>query len=321
MTDLLDAKAELAALDEKLRSTGLSPDEQARCDELRRRCAEDPAAPSPSGFEGWGAAPAGGEPAPDAPFHSESPPEESTGVLWERGPVEAPPPLPPPDPAFDAVVVEVPEEDAVLEVSPEDVEVDLPVEVAEVSAVSWVDEEAPAGEVVSLDALLVTPPPVHAESLAPPLPPPGPTPPPIPHRASAEAPLPGGDPFAPSPSFVSGEHRVVLHTVAGQVLRGSIANADLQDAELPLIQPNGAVARVPAGHVKAIFFMLPAGVQPPQAVGTRVKVTFGDGRQVSGLAPDYSAESVGFFVLPVDTRTHTARVWVYRTAIRQISVG
>ena len=129
------------------------------------------------------------------------------------------------------------------------------------------------------------------------------------------------DPFAPSPSFVSGDHRIVLHTVEGQVLRGSLANADLADLELPLIQPNGAVARIPAEQVKAIFFMLPAGEHPPAAAGTRVRVTFGDGRQISGLSPDYSPDSVGFFVLPLDGRTNTARVWVYRAAVRQIAIG
>jgi hypothetical protein len=120
---------------------------------------------------------------------------------------------------------------------------------------------------------------------------------------------------------VSGEHRVVLHTVEGQVMRGMLANADLADAELPLLQPNGAVARVPATHLKAVFFMLPSGERPPAAAGTRVRVTFGDGRQVAGLSPEYAPESAGFFVLPVDTRTNTARVWVYRTAVQHITIG
>jgi hypothetical protein len=244
---------------------------------------------------------------------------EAPAILWEQGPVEPPPPLPPIDPDFAAVVVEVPEDEAIPEISSEDVhEV---VEPAVVATVSWVDEDASGREAVSLDLLLVTPPPPRAESLAPPLPPPSPaSPPPIPHPHAGDTP-PVPDPFAPSPSFVAGEHRIVLHTVDGQVLRGSIANADLEDPDLPLIQPNGAVTRVPAGNVKAVFFMLPSGEQPPQASGTRVQITFGDGRQVSGLAPDYSPGSAGFFVLPLDTRTHTARVWVSRSAIRQISVG
>ena len=244
--------------------------------------------------------------------------DEVIAVLWEQGPVQ--PPLPPLDPDFAGVVVEIPEDEPIPEIPSEDVEEVL--EPAAVAMVSWADDDAADREAVSLDVLLVTPPPPHAESLAPPLPPPYPTPPPMPRPgATRAASQPEHDPFAASPSFVTGEHRIVLHTVEGQVLRGSIANADLEDSELPLIQPNGAVARVPAGNVKAIFFMLPSGEQPPQASGTRVQITFSDGRQISGLAPDYSPGAAGFFVLPLDARTNTARVWVYRAAIRQMSVG
>ena len=330
MIDIQDTSSEFRELDEKLRATGLTPDEQSRWEQLR--------------------AGAGGEPVA----------EEPTGVLWEDGPVEqpvdplpelvtgspaelasweapvpapvpavdpVPQPLPPPDPAFAAVAVEETEPvtlETIPEIGDEDVEeivegTDAPVAIA---TVSWTDEEGPIGEVVSLDALLATPPPANAESLAPPLPPP------LPSGAAASPPVApdppfqaGPDPFAPSPSFVSGDHRVVLHTVEGQVLRGSLANADLGDLELPLLQPNGAVARIPAAQVKAIFFMLPAGERPPAAAGTRLRVVFGDGRQVSGLSPDYSVDSTGFFVLPLDSRTNTARVWVYRAAVRQITVG
>ena len=314
MTDIQDATREFRELDEKLRAAGLTPEEQARWGELRTV--------------------AEGEP----------PAEEPTGVLWDEGPVVQPPeplpdpvsgsptelaganppPLPPPDPSFAAVVVEEEPEEVIPEVGDEDVE--EIVEAAEaperVVAVSWVDEAGPGDEVVSLDALLATPPPAHAASLAPPLPPPFP----LTHAPytlpAAEPPVPPApDPFAPSPSFVSGDHRVVLHTVEGQVLRGSLANADLRDLELPLLQPNGAIARIPAEHVKAIFFMLPSGERPAAAAGTRLRVVFGDGRQVSGLSPDYSPESPGFFVLPLDSRTNTARVWVYRAAVRQIAIG
>lgn len=342
MTDIPDTTREIHDLEERLRTGGLTPAEEARLEELRS------ATPAAS---------AGHDPAS----------EEPTGVLWERGPVEqpadplpepladlvsgspaelagweappppaplphapvveeafpapaAPPPLPPADPAFAAVVVEGVDE-AVPEIAPEDVE-----EVVEAAdpapvalAVSVVEEDLGDGEAVSLDALGVTPPPPNAASLAPPLPPPV-APPPMPHPT----PAPGRverDPFAASPSFVSGEHRIVLHTVDGQVMRGAIANADLDDPELPLIQPNGAVARVPASHVKAVFFMLGTGERPLAASGTRVRVTFGDGRQVSGLSPDYSEATAGFFVLPVDGRTNTARVWVYRAAARQVTVG
>jgi len=322
MIDIQEASREFSELDERRRSGGLTPEEQARWEELRAATAADVT-------------------------------EEPARVQWDDGPVEAPvevpaelstwevavaparepgsPSVPPPDPAYAAVPVEDAEE-FIPEVAAEDVEEVLPDADAPVAlaAVSWIDEDGPSGEIVSLDALLATPPPASAESLAPPLPPPLPAPargvveapPVLPSPPPAwSVPASAPDPFAPSPSFVAGDHRIVLHTVEGQVLRGSLANADLADPELPLIQPNGAVARIPAGQVKAIFFMLQAGERPAAAAGTRVRVTFGDGRQVSGLSPDYSPDSSGFFVLPLDSRTHTARVWVYRATVRQIAIG
>ncbi|HET8723573.1 MAG TPA: hypothetical protein VFM53_05155 [Anaeromyxobacteraceae bacterium] len=318
MTDVQDPAREFRELDEKLRASGLTPEEQARWEALR---------------------PAG--------------PDETTGVIWEQGPVEQPaeplpdllaavpdgpfapepeplppdaapepvrpPPLPPADPAFAAVLADVPE------ISADDV---TELHDAPAAAVAVVEEDAGEdGEVVSLDVLMAatppagaTPPPLGAASLAPPLPPPASPqafPPPVP------APLEPAvrDPFAASPSFVSGEHRIVLHTVEGQVLRGSLANADLDDDEIPLIQPNGAVARIPAIQVKAVFFMLAPGARVGPGSGARVRVTFADGRQLAGLSPGYDPGSRGFFVLPLDDRTHTARVWVYRAATRQVLAG
>jgi hypothetical protein len=122
-------------------------------------------------------------------------------------------------------------------------------------------------------------------------------------------------------TFVSGEHRVVLHTVEGQVVRGNIVDADLVDAEVALHVPGGDVQRLPASRLKAVFFMLAPGESPPSALGTKVRVTFGDGRQVAGMSPDYAPGAVGFFVVPVESRTNTGRIWVYRDAVRQISVG
>ena len=60
---------------------------------------------------------------------------------------------------------------------------------------------------------------------------------------------------------------------------------------------------------------------PPVAEGKRVRVAFRDGRQVAGFSPDYREGGSGFFMIPADTRTNTGRIWVYRDAVRQISLG
>ena len=137
-----------------------------------------------------------------------------------------------------------------------------------------------------------------------------------------DLPLPTGpEEEASRSSLVQGEHRVVVHTVEGQVLRGVLRDADLVAAAVPLLEASGETTGVAAERVKAIFFMLDPGQAPPSCLGTKVRVTFGDGRQIAGMSPDYSPSAPGFFVVPVDTRTNTARIWVYRAAARQISVG
>jgi hypothetical protein len=127
-------------------------------------------------------------------------------------------------------------------------------------------------------------------------------------------------PGAPAPaSYVAGEHRVVVHTVEGQVIRGTISDVDLDSAEVPLLE-SGGVQLVPSSRIKAIFFMLLPGGKPPPPEGHRVRVTFRDGRQVAGFCADYDESRSGFFMVPADTRTNTGRIWVYRSATRQVSV-
>jgi hypothetical protein len=148
------------------------------------------------------------------------------------------------------------------------------------------------------------------------VPPPGKVARPAPEPVPTAAPAPDA-----APAFVSGEHRVVLHTVEGQVLRGSLADVDLVGAEVPLLQPGGELLHIPASRTKAVFFMLGPGESAPAARGTKVRVTFSDGRQVAGMSPDYAPGAPGFFLVPLDSRTNTGRIWIYRDATRQVSVG
>lgn len=135
-------------------------------------------------------------------------------------------------------------------------------------------------------------------------------------EVASEAPAGGGA------ALVSGVQRVVVHLLDGQVLRGSLTDADLEAPELELdTGAPGAVEQVQSAGVKAIFFMLAPGEQPPVAQGKRVRVIFRDGRQVAGFAPDYREELAGFFVIPADARTNTGRIWVYRAAVRQVAVS
>jgi hypothetical protein len=135
--------------------------------------------------------------------------------------------------------------------------------------------------------------------------------------APAPAPAPPPEPGAQ----LEGVHRVVVHTLDGQVKRGVLDAPDLAAAVLGLApQPGASPEVIGTDKVKAIFFMLSPGEKAPAPEGQRVRVTFRDGRQVAGFSPDYREGSIGFFMVPADTRTNTGRIWVYRSAVRQVSV-
>jgi hypothetical protein len=115
---------------------------------------------------------------------------------------------------------------------------------------------------------------------------------------------------------------VVIHTMEGQVKRGILEDAELDAVVLGLApQPGADPEVIQADRVKAIFFMLEPGEPPAAAEGKRVRVTFRDGRQIAGFSPDYSDEGAGFFMVPADTKTNTARIWVYRSAVKAVAVN
>jgi len=123
-------------------------------------------------------------------------------------------------------------------------------------------------------------------------------------------------------SYVDGEHRVIIHTVEGQVKRGTIRDLDLTSEVIPLEQQAGSAPEaIPVTRVKAIFFMLPTGARQPAMEGEKIRITFNDGRQVAGFSQDYKSDDSGFFVIPADNRTNTARIYIYRTSVQAVAVG
>ncbi len=187
------------------------------------------------------------------------------------------------------------------------------------------------------------PPPAAPAWAPPPPPPPAPAPPPPrvvanpippegPRRPPSVVPGPpvsaqafdrGGAPLPPDAEHivVKGEHRVILHTLEGQVKRGGIRDADLAGEHVTLdAGAGGSPERIPRARVKAIFFMLPAGTKAPTPDGQKVRVTFKDGRQVAGFSKDHKAGGQGFFVVPADNRTNTSRIFIYRHSVQAIAV-
>jgi hypothetical protein len=227
--------------------------------------------------------------------------EEPPAAAPEPEPVPAPPAAEPPPPPAAAVpeAVEPPPAPPAVLAPPTPPAVLAPATRPAVQSWAGGEPAAPEGEPVPLESLTIDEAPLEVAA-----PPAVPAPPP------------------PAQRVVAGLHRVVVHTVEGQVKRGSLSDPDLEASELVLFpQPSGPTEALPAERVRAIFFMLGSGEKPPAPEGQKVRVTFKDGRQVAGFSPDYDPAANGFFMIPADTRTNTARIWVYRSAVRQVSVS
>lgn len=264
------------------------------------------------------------EPFPAADAGAEVPLEELPVVeavelaeLAEEQPLPAPaaaePPLPAPPPAGPMSFEPVPPEPTAprtpaADTSPE------PWRAASAAAEAAPPEPEPAPP----EPLPPQPAPAPAEA---PAAPPGGEPVPLESLTIDEEPL-VEEPAAPQGRLVPGLHRVVLHTVEGQVMRGVLQDPDLLAAAVALSpQPSAPPEPVAADRLRAIFFMLSPGEKAPDPAGLKVRVTFRDGRQVAGFSRDYDPEAPGFFMVPAESRTNTARIWVYRSAVRQVSVS
>ncbi len=127
---------------------------------------------------------------------------------------------------------------------------------------------------------------------------------------------------ATSLAIIHGEHRVVVHTLEGQVKRGTVRSVNLDGEVLDLeVLPGQPPERLATRRLKAVFFLLAPGAKPPTTEGQKLRVTFFDERQVAGFAPAYRPEDNGFFMLPADSRTNTARIYIYRAAVKSIARG
>jgi hypothetical protein len=114
----------------------------------------------------------------------------------------------------------------------------------------------------------------------------------------------------------------VVHTLEGQVKRGTVRNPNLEGEHLDLeIIAGQPPERIATRRLKAVFFLLPPGSRVPASEGPKLRVTFSDERQVAGFAPGYSPTDSGFFMIPADTRTNTARIYIFRAAVKNIARG
>lgn len=130
-------------------------------------------------------------------------------------------------------------------------------------------------------------------------------------------------------------NKVVVHYMNGQILKGTTQDF-FPNRPLFHIQPldRGEAREVRIKDVKAVFFVkdyegnrarrdLRGYVAAPAETsqGKKIAVQFKDGELLCGYSLSYSPERLGFFMFPADPGSNNIRVFVIRTATRDIKAG
>jgi hypothetical protein len=94
-----------------------------------------------------------------------------------------------------------------------------------------------------------------------------------------------------------------------------------------------AVAEVRVDDLKAIFFVKDLDGRPDyseirdfpetplRAKGRKITILFQDGEILTGYTLTYDARRPGFFVMPTDEMSNNERVYVVRSAVKDVGIG
>jgi hypothetical protein len=131
---------------------------------------------------------------------------------------------------------------------------------------------------------------------------------------------PAASPAAPARAVaLPGSRRVVIHLTDGQARRGQVADVELAGDTFDYIAAGGAIESVPRSDVRTAFFMRAPGTPAPPAEGTLLRVTLRDGRELAGRSTDHESGGDGFTLVPEETPSSAALVWVSRAAVRSVT--
>jgi len=122
------------------------------------------------------------------------------------------------------------------------------------------------------------------------------------------------------PTHFAETRRVVVHLQNGAVQRGLVNGADLLAPTITLATPADSVS-IETRSIKAVFFMREPNASAPTPTGRKVQLTLSDGRNLQGFAPNPLPSSGGFYLLPTDTVSNTAWIYVYPHAIRDLDLA
>jgi len=126
------------------------------------------------------------------------------------------------------------------------------------------------------------------------------------------------------PSIIN---KVVVHFQNGTIMKGTTGDFFPNKTQFHLTDVEGKTEAIGLNQLKAIFFVkdLVGDKSRPDhydtataGTGRKIHVEFFDNEVIIGHTLGYSPDRQGFFMIPADQRSNNGRIFVVRTAAKNI---
>lgn len=122
-------------------------------------------------------------------------------------------------------------------------------------------------------------------------------------------------------------NKVVVRFKDGSVSKGKTSDFFPNKTKFHLQTANGEIVQVSIEDLKAVFFVKDLDgnkdhkynyIDNVAGGGRKIKVVFSDGEAVLGYTLGYSPDRLGFYVTPADLQGNNDRIFVVKSATREI---
>jgi hypothetical protein len=122
-------------------------------------------------------------------------------------------------------------------------------------------------------------------------------------------------------------NKVVVHFQNGTIMKGTTGDFFPNKTQFHLTDVEGKTEAIDLNQLKAIFFvkdLLGDKFRPDHydittaGTGRKIHVEFFDNEVIIGHTLGYSPDRQGFFMIPADQRSNNGRIFVVRTAAKNI---
>jgi hypothetical protein len=122
-------------------------------------------------------------------------------------------------------------------------------------------------------------------------------------------------------------NKVVVRFKDGSVSKGKTSDFFPNKTQFHLEAVDGEIAQISIEELKAVFFVKDLDgnkshkdnyIDGVAGGGRKIKVVFSDGETVIGYTLGYSPDRLGFYVTPADLQGNNDRIFVVKSATREI---